>query len=53
MRTLCTRWKMCWRYTSRPCGDTEVLVCLDETSKQQVKETRAPRPARPGGGGGL
>ena len=23
-------------------------VCLDETSKQQVKETRAPRPARPG-----
>ena len=26
----------------------EVLVCLDETSKQQVKETRLPRPARPG-----
>ena len=32
----------------RPCGDTEVLVCLDETSKQQVKETRQPRPPRPG-----
>ena len=28
--------------------DNEVLVCLDETSKQQVKETRRPRPARPG-----
>ena len=32
----------------RPYEDNEVLVCLDETSKQQVKETRAPRPARPG-----
>ena len=29
----------------RPCEDNEVLVCLDETSKQQVKETRQPRPA--------
>ena len=26
----------------------EVLVCMDETSKQQVKETRVPRPAAPG-----
>ena len=32
----------------RPYGDNEVLVCLDETSKQQTKETRLPRPARPG-----
>ncbi len=32
----------------RPYGDKEVLVCLDETSKQQVKETRLPRPLRPG-----
>ena len=32
----------------RQFGDNEVLVCLDETSKQQVKETRRPRPARPG-----
>ena len=32
----------------RPYGDQEVLVCLDETSKQQVKETRQPRRARPG-----
>ena len=32
----------------RSYADNEVLVCLDETSKQQVKETRAPRPARPG-----
>ena len=32
----------------RPYADNEVLVCLDETSKQQVKETRLPRPPRPG-----
>ena len=29
----------------RQYGDNEVLVCLDETSKQQVKETRLPRSA--------
>ena len=32
----------------RGYGDNEVLVCLDETSKQQVSETRQPRPSRPG-----
>ena len=32
----------------REFEDNEVLVCLDETSKQQVKETRQPLPARPG-----
>ena len=32
----------------RQYGDEEVLVCLDETSKQQVKETRQARPSRPG-----
>ena len=36
----------------RPYGENEALVCLDETSKQQVKETRAPRPMRPGAAGG-
>ena len=35
----------------RQYGDNEVLVCLDETSKQQVKETRLPRPARLGAAG--
>ena len=35
----------------RQYGDNEVLVCLDETSKQQTKETRLPRPARPGASG--
>ena len=35
----------------RQYGDNEVLVCLDETSKQQTKETRLPRPARPGAAG--
>ena len=29
-------------------GENEVLVCLDETSKQLVQETRQHRPARPG-----
>ncbi len=32
----------------RDYGEGEVLVCLDETSKQLVGETRQPRPARPG-----
>ena len=32
----------------RSYADDEVLVCIDETSKQQVKETRVPRAARPG-----
>ena len=32
----------------RPYGDKEVLVCLDETSKQLVGETRQSRPPRPG-----
>ena len=35
----------------RQYADNEVLVCLDETSKQQVKETRRPRPASPGAAG--
>ena len=32
----------------RSYGDNEVLVCMDETSKQQVKETRVGRPVGPG-----
>ena len=28
--------------------DGTVLVCVDETSKQQTKETREPLPVRPG-----
>ena len=32
----------------RDYGDDEVLVCVDETSRQQVKETRTPRRAAPG-----
>ena len=32
----------------RPYDGNESLVCMDETSKQQVKETRVPRPAAPG-----
>ena len=27
----------------RPYDGNEVLVCMDETSKQQVKETRVPQ----------
>ena len=36
------------RSYQRPYDGNEVLVCMDETSKQQVKETRVPRPAAPG-----
>ena len=32
----------------RAYADDEVLVCLDETSKQHIKETRTPLPTRPG-----
>ena len=32
----------------RQFEDNEVLVCLDETSKQLVQETRQPLPLRPG-----
>ena len=32
----------------RNYGEQEVLVCLDETSKQLVEETRQPQPTRPG-----
>ena len=32
----------------RDYEEAEVLVCLDETSKQLVRETRQPRPVRPG-----
>ena len=35
----------------RQYRDNEILVCLDETSKQQVKETRLGRPPRPGAAG--
>ena len=31
----------------RQYRENEVLVCLDETSKQQVKDTRLGRPPRP------
>jgi hypothetical protein len=32
----------------RAFTDGEVLVCLDETSKQHIKETHTPLPAKPG-----
>ncbi len=32
----------------RPYDPKQPLVCVDEASKQQVKETRTPLPARPG-----
>jgi hypothetical protein len=34
--------------SQRPYSSTQVLVCIDETSKQQVKETRAPLPGQAG-----
>ena len=33
---------------TRPHDPAQPLVCLDETSKQLVAETRTPLPARPG-----
>ena len=47
-RSLCARWKTYCEVYQRPYDGNEVLVCMDETSKQQVKETRVPRPAAPG-----
>ena len=32
----------------RPPNPAHLVVCLDETSKQLVAETRAPMPAKPG-----
>ena len=32
----------------REFAEDEVLVCMDETSKQHTKETRIPLPMRPG-----
>ena len=32
----------------RPFDDNEVLVCLDDNSKQLVQDTRQPHPGRPG-----
>ena len=32
----------------REFAEDEVLVCMDETSKQHIKETRTPTPTRPG-----
>ena len=32
----------------RPYDENKALVCMDETSKQQVKETRASHPSAPG-----
>jgi len=32
----------------RSFADDEVLVCMDETSKQHIKETRTPIPPQPG-----
>ena len=37
----------------RPYAENEVLVCMDETNKQQIKETRVPRPAGAGRGVGI
>jgi hypothetical protein len=33
----------------RSYTENEILVCMDETSKQHIKETRAPLPMRQGG----
>jgi hypothetical protein len=45
---LCLRHRRRAGRVPRDYADNEVLVCMDETSKQQVKETRRPLPASPG-----
>src|SRR5258705_3006797 len=50
MATSSGTWKMSWRsevYT-RPYDPHHPLVCLDETSKQLLRETRAGQPPAPG-----
>ena len=32
----------------RPYDEAQPLICMDESSKQQIKDTRAPIPAKPG-----
>jgi DDE superfamily endonuclease len=39
---------MCWRSTCGLAIPTRPLVCLDETSKQLIAETRVPIPMKPG-----
>ena len=41
-------WKSCWKSISDRTIRERPLVCLDETSKQLIIETRAPIPAKPG-----
>ncbi|MGB8556734.1 MAG: IS630 family transposase [Pseudolabrys sp.] len=41
------RWRTCWPST-RPRDPDRPLVCLDETSKQLIAETRVPIPVKPG-----
>ena len=41
-------WKTCWRSIRGRTIRKRPLVCLDETSKQLIVETRAPIPAKPG-----
>ena len=42
------RWKICWRVYTRPHDPLRPLLCLDETSKQLLVETRLPLPMKPG-----
>ena len=51
--SLSAPWRTCWKSIIATTRTTrfwspELVEGLDETSKQQVKETRLPRPPRPG-----
>ncbi len=48
MPTLSPVWKMSWGVYTRPYDARHPQVCLDETSKQLVSETRTPLPLQPG-----
>ena len=45
------RWKTCWKSISASMGTTKFWSVWTRPVKQQVKETRRPRPARPGAAG--
>ena len=41
-------WKTCWTSITGRANPECPVVCLDETSKQLIAETRVPIPAKPG-----
>jgi len=45
--TLFVPWKMCLK-SIKKYDPKNPVICMDESSKQQIKEVRQPIPAKPG-----